>query len=955
MSVLMGCHPVEEPLSTSATPFLNEEIVRVDSMLRTMTLEEKVGQLTVVTGDRPDTVFYRHLLTLAAAGRIGGLLLENWPFLDFAALVDSARRQASLPLLVGTRQRGLLNNQFADAPLLPAAGTLDALSSDKRKARLEGLAVSQLREVGINFWLGSSAVGAGALQGTLSAWLDRLSEERILGIAGLGADATIERSDSLLLSVLQQRSLARLTQRGLAGIAIDSAFLSDRSEAFAQDRFWQCFLDQTMQFQGLSVVEVADSVSLERAWSAGVDLFVVPVEAASLLRMIHGSLAKGRWSQARLDASVRKVLLAKSWMRRPSASEASVSRPLPPTVIQASVADWRGPAPPRRSVTREEIARHFNSDAWRVFSRRLYEEALTVASNPHHFIPLLELEHSFRLLEYSERPFNDFFAAFNKYADGSRHSFRPDAQGMLSSPRSVLGDQDMGILLLDEYQLHEQRDSVLLRDLRDLGREGRLILINFRKPGNLVHFDSTLTVIQLYERNDLNEQLAAQLLFGAVSANGCLPHDINECFRAGTGEPVRQIRLQYAPPETVGIAPEKLVGIDAIARTAIDKGATPGCQVVVAKAGKIIYSKAFGYHAYDKKEAATTDDLYDVASITKVAATTLAAMKLYDEAAFDLQDKLKEHLSCDPESTIGDIPLRKIFTHQSGLQSNMPIAPYIMDRRSDNADCETYFCYEDRDSFHVKVAENFYFNGHYQDSIWQAVQHLPVQPQRGYRYSDVNFMLLQRMIEEKTGSGLDELVDRVFYRPMGLRHIAFNPADRFDRERIVPTQNDTRWRHQLLRGYVHDETAALMGGVGGNAGLFASAEDLATLFQMLLNGGHYGGREYLKPETVKLFTNAGHGNHRGLGFDKPYRTNRTSRAANAPADSFGHTGFTGAAVWVDPDEDLTFVFLSNRVHPRPRNGLLFRLNVRGRIHQVIYDALNTYQEQIPELIADDGP
>jgi CubicO group peptidase (beta-lactamase class C family) len=284
----------------------------------------------------------------------------------------------------------------------------------------------------------------------------------------------------------------------------------------------------------------------------------------------------------------------------------------------------------------------------------------------------------------------------------------------------------------------------------------------------------------------------------------------------------------------------------------------------------------------------------------------------------------------------------------------MPIAPYIMDRRANNTDCEGYFCVEAREPYTIRVADQFYFDGRYVDSIWKAVHRLPVQPRRGYRYSDVNFMLIQRMIEEKTGTSLDELVEREFYGPLGLRHTAFNPSGRFDPARIAPTQNDLRWRHQLLHGSVHDETAALMGGVGGNAGLFSSAEDLAVLFQMLLNGGQYGGREYLKPATIELFTSDGHGNHRGLGFDKPYRTNQTSRAAGAPAESYGHTGFTGAAVWVDPTEDLVFVFLSNRVHPNARNSLLFRLNVRSRIHQVVYDALGTYAETIPELEASTG-
>lgn len=947
---LVGCHPSQEEGMPSATPFLNVDTAPVDSILSRMSMEEKVGQLIVAYSDRPDSLQQQRLAYWTIRGRIGGVLLEDWLFDDFAQVIDSARRRAPHPLFVGTRQRGLLNNQFLDAAAMPAAMTLDALAKGPQKDQLRSYALQQLRETGVNFWLGAPEHGDLAAHPGFFEWLDLLRAEKVLRFVAPAWKAFAGPRDTLLLAPTEQQALDRLIAGGVSGLAVDSSFVARRWPSFLPDLFWTRYLDRKAGFQGLSLTQLSDAGDWERAWQGGIDLFIVPAaEAPTLHRRICRAVKADRQNRYRLDARVRKALLAKRWMRQRPLREPPVDRRLSRQVLQASVADWRGPVQAELPVTRAVLARHLRSDAWKVLRRRLYREAITVASNTHRLVPFRELNGSFRLLEYSAQPFSEFHRFFRKYAAGHRHYYVPGKEGVLPSPRSVLGNQDIGIMLLDEYRLDGRRDSLLIRDMRELGRQGRLVLLNFREPANLVHFDSTLTVIQLYERHDLNEQLAAQLLFGAVSANGRLPINVNAFFRAGMGERIDQIRLQFAPPETVGIAPEKLVGIDAIALTAIDEGATPGCQVAVAKEGKIIYSKGFGYHSYRKQHPVKTDDLYDVASITKVAATTLAAMKLYEAGSFALNDRLEKHLLCDRGSTLKNISIWKILTHQSGLQPNMPIAPYLMDRRPDNADCEGFFCLEARGPYRVRIADDFYFDRRYVDSIWRDVHRLPVKPQRGYRYSDVNFMLLQRMIEEKTGTALDELVAATFYEPLGLRQTAFNPVDRFERVRIVPTQYDRRWRHQLLRGYVHDETAALMGGVGGNAGLFSSAEDLAVIFQMLLNGGQYGGRQYLRPETIDLFTTAAYGNHRGLGFDKPYRTNRTSRAATASPASYGHTGFTGAAVWVDPTEELVFVFLSNRVHPRVRNGLLFRRNVRSRIHQVIYDALGSFDGQIPGL------
>jgi len=422
-----------------------------------------------------------------------------------------------------------------------------------------------------------------------------------------------------------------------------------------------------------------------------------------------------------------------------------------------------------------------------------------------------------------------------------------------------------------------------------------------------------------------------------------LPERVNRSFPAGKGNHFRASRMKYGIPQEVGIAPEKLVGIDAIARTAAEKEAAPGCQVVVVKDGIIIYSKAFGHHTYAGAQPVQENDLYDLASLTKVAATTMGMMRLYDQERVQLNDRLRNYLPLDQQSTIRNISLRKLLIHESGLQAHMPVLTYVFQRGEDNADCNDFFCVQPNDSFAIEVADSFYFNRRFRDSIWRAVQYLEVGNQRRYRYSDVNFYLLQRVLEEQTGQGLDSWLTDEIYQPLGLRKSGFNPRRRFDSLDIVPTQLDKQWRRQLLRGFVHDEAAALQGGVAGNAGLFSTAEELAVIFQMLLNNGAYAGRQIIQPETVELFTSNQHGNHRGLGFDKPSDYNRASRARELSASTFGHTGFTGTCAWADPENQLIYIFLSNRIHPDPENRQIYREEVRRRIHEVIYDALDTYE------------
>jgi len=397
----------------------------------------------------------------------------------------------------------------------------------------------------------------------------------------------------------------------------------------------------------------------------------------------------------------------------------------------------------------------------------------------------------------------------------------------------------------------------------------------------------------------------------------------------------------YAPKvAAASIAPVdlpayKFTKIDAIVEEAIREMATPGAVVMVLKDGKTVFARAYGHHTYAGEVPTKTSDIFDLASLTKIFATTLATMRLVEEGKLDLGSTVGAYLDelkrSHPEKAA--IVVRDLLTHEAGL---VPFIPFYRQLKEGDVSTEPLLQYP------VKVADRFYLRrNYYEDVMRKQMLNSPMQPRGKYVYSDIGMYLLQEILQRITGQPLDVYVDEQFYQPLGARSIGFRPLERFASERIVPTEEDGYFRKQLLKGYVQDPGAAMTGGVAGHAGLFASAGDLALLSQMLLNGGSMNGRQFIRPETVKLFTSRQSAeNRRGLGFDcwdpeakEGYPCTLASSAI------FGHTGYTGTCVWIDPQHQLVYIFLSNRLYPSPDKAKLQKLKIRPRIQDAIYEAI----------------
>lgn len=442
------------------------------------------------------------------------------------------------------------------------------------------------------------------------------------------------------------------------------------------------------------------------------------------------------------------------------------------------------------------------------------------------------------------------------------------------------------------------------------------------------------------------QEYAAQALFGASDINGIMPVTATDFAHFGHGfrKDYPQKRLGYDLPEAVGMSSDTLITLDSLAAQLISSGAAPGCQILVAKDNKIVWNKAYGHYTYDKKTPVTTSTIFDLASVTKVAATTVSVMKLAEEGRLSVDNPISDYVQELKQTNKSSLTFRKVMAHHAGLKAWIPFYKQTV-TGSQSPASELYTPAEEK-QFHIPVARDLYLRDDWRDTVWQQIFDSQMLPEEKYVYSDLGLYLCARAVNRVSNIPLDQYAFNTYYRPLGMSTTCFNPWERGWTDRCAPTEVDTYFRDQEIQGYVHDMGAAMLGGVSGHAGLFSSANDLAKLFQMLLNGGVYGQKRYLKPETVQQFTTRYEkSTRRGIGFDMKEQSpdKELNMGAMAGPDTFGHLGFTGTCVWADPDKNLVYIFLSNRTYPSMDNGKLGAGNFRPRIQNVIYRAVSQGQ------------
>ncbi len=975
---VLSCQRTKRGPGEAVMPFSGADTSQVDMVIANMSLEEKIGQLIVWDVAMSDSLGRTAVFEKTDAGMVGGLLLRNLTVADFLYATDSLKRSADLPLFLATDQKIALHNQFMGLQRFPSPVSIAAIDSTELHAFLEKKYIEQCKALGINLSLNPSfrrlddslqvfdnqvfEQNDSALAWRTSRMFQALNDQRILAIGDAFQNFKFIANDSI--RQLEMADLLNPIRAGLPGLILDgSALESDTIKKLPAD-YAKHYFNRFLKFKGMMTVKLRPDESPETLLLAGADLLITP-DAAAVYRTVSQLMDTGKLTELDLNARVRRVLLAKAWagggklpVKFSNHPHDSVThKPVRFVSIGAKrevpmmVPIFR-PRPTNLDAKVDKTVCYFEDPRWDYFIGRLFENSVVLARDHSEILPLKGLyDTDFQVFKYTMSSFKDFNLLFSKYANHRTIGQNIPTSGELKAFEFETSTrQPTAILLLDSIELRPGFHKQFIESVNAAAMQGKVIVVNFGYPKNLHYFNNSVACVQVFERNKFTEAFAAQLLFGGVSSGGMLPLNINESLGFGMSVRHKPVRLGFTSAEEAGIASERLVGINAIAESAIDHGVFPGCQVAVAKDGQVIYSKSFGNFTYSKTaQPVGNEHLYDIASVTKVAATTLAVMKLVENGQLNLNGKVADYLDVPSNSAVGYIKIKELLLHQSGLQAQMPLSKFFSGKNVPAKGCNDYFCRKRKGSYSIKVADGLYFKSSFRDTVSKRVFNLAVNPKPRFRYSDVNFYLLKRIVEDVSKTPFDQYVFEQVYRPLGLRNITFNPLYSFPKSQIVPTEQDNYWRKTLVQGYVHDPSVALMGGVGGSAGLFSNAEDLAVIFHMLLEGGIYGGMQFFEQKTVDDFVDSKYANHRGLGFDKPTKRRYPTYSPHASPKSFGHTGFTGTCVWVDPDQRLVYVFLSNRVNPSSRNGKIFTEGIRSRIHEVVYSAFGSYQNSLPEL------
>lgn len=697
-------------------------------------------------------------------------------------------------------------------------------------------------------------------------------------------------------------------------------------------------LKKEMNFQGLVFTDALNMKGVSSFYKpgevdalallAGNDVLLYAENVPVAIKKINKAIQDQLITKEEVEARVKKILHAKFW--------AGLGRYEP--------------------VKLENLYQDLNTGAARSIQLLLYAKAMTLLNNKNNLIPISILDTtSIACLSIGLEKGNPFQQSVSNYASVNHFAVpKNPGQSQMDSLLSVLAKYEVVLIGLHGTNAFNSKDYGITENAKalidGLQRRTTTVLSMFGNPYALKYFTGSRNIICAYEDNDMTQRLVPQLIFGGTAAEGKLPVTADPIFPDGCGivTTTSVHRLSYAFPENASMDSQTLLYIDSIAIKAIADQATPGCQVLVAKDGMVVFSKSYGHLTYDKTQEVQSNTIYDIASISKVAGTLQAVMFLEERGLIDIDKKASYYLPELKKTNKDDIKVRDVLTHQAGL---IPFIPHWKKTLDSLGFMKTYYCDFRNDTFCREVIPGLYSLASIEDSIWKwsidsdLLKKPKKQKTYDYVYSDIGFYIMKRIVEGIINQPLEDFMQQNFYDPLGLTTMMYRPLSKFPSSQIAPTEEDKYFRKTLIRGTVHDQGAALLGGVAGHAGLFSNANDLAVLMQMNLDKGYYGGLRYLLPGTVPEFALQQFPktkNRRGLGWDKPEPAGNGPTSNYASSNTFGHTGFTGTAVWVDPDHNLVYVFLSNRIYPDTNNNKLIKNGIRTRIQDIIYKSIINY-------------
>lgn len=948
-----------DPLLSTSDPEAQQQWV--DSVYGNMTLQEKVGQLFmgVIFSEEP-AANHKKVEDLIKNYHLGGLIYSKGGPYRQARLNNRLQGMSKLPMLIGMDAEWGLAMRLDSTYAYPWNMTLGAVADNElieqvgrrigEHSKRLGVHINFAPVVDINInpknpIIGNRSFGEDRETVTqkAAAFLRGMQSAGVLGNAkhfpGHG-DTDTDSHKSLptigftkeRLDSIEMYPYARLIDEGLSSVMVAhlnvpalearDGFPSSISTTIVTDilkgnlGFNGLIFTDALNMKGASNYKEPGEIDLA-AFLAGNDILLIsediPKAHARLIKAYRESVI----TEERLALSVKKILKAKYLVGL---------NQYQPTDLTNLYNDLNRPV----------------DDA---LYEQVMEHAITVVKNDSLTLPIKELSGAkIAYINFGDDSGNDFYQQLKKYNNVSWVKATN-----LDSYVSKLKKYDYVIAGYHKSNANPWKSFAFsdkeLVWLYEIARTNKVILNVFASPYALLDLKTTQNfeaIVVSYQNSKISQQVSAQMLFGARSYKGSLPVSAGTGMPVNTGIDVAGIRrLQYGTPESVGVDSKILKRIDTLARNGVWAGMMPGAQVLVARKGKVIYSKTFGYHTPERKRRVKETDIYDVASLTKILATLPMVMELADRNVINLETTLGEMIPSYKQSNKSSISLKRMLSHNARLRAWIPFYIKTIDTLTE-LPSEKYYRKEKSDTFSIQVANELYIRKDLSDSIYKEIRMSDLRTRNGYKYSDLPFYILKDYLESFYGTTLDKLAKRNLYDHLGANYTTYNPLKTVSASRIPPTEEDDYFRMQRVQGFVHDQGAAMLGGVSGHAGLFSNANDIAKIMQMYLWKGFYGGKRFFKNETLDLFNTCHYCEddiRRGIGFDKPQLGDVGPTCGCVSMLSFGHSGFTGTFTWADPDQEIVYVFLSNRTFPTADNRMIISSNLRSRIQQVIYDAI----------------
>jgi beta-N-acetylhexosaminidase len=952
VSLIFSGYISKKKIKKSIKIELSSEDVWAQKQLSEMTLEDKVGQFFMVSAfSNQGEKHLKEVEDLVKNKKVGGVIFFQGERENLKSSIARFQNSSKIPLLIGMDAEWGIQMRIFGVERFPYAYTIGAANDLSLSKKMGEMMAQECRQLGIhmnfspdadvnsnpeNPVIGFRSFGENPyhVASHVSAVVKGMEENGVMtsikhfpGHGDTDKDSHFELptvSKSLnSISSIDFLPFKEGIKAGASSVMIGHlnvpALDNSGLPSSLSKRIIKGFLQDSLGFNGLVISDalnmkaVADKYGKTevcvKAFEAGCDILLFPESVAEAISAISAKVRDGGITMLELDQRCLKVLKAKYKF---------IIRPVEYKSYTDGEIDWA--------------------------KKDVYEKAITVLKNDKNLLPLNKIDKKIARISIGGHttPFREGIERFSKI---DHYHFYT-----VEEANERLGDKlkfyDVIITAFHAGSVRPKNDFGMPKGWRNWlqnlpkNKDNALILFGnplaLKEKCDLKHIKS---VVLGYENNYIALERMSQFLFGAISAGGKLPFTISDEFPIEFGRTVASSgRLKYSQPEELGIDPNKLKEIDRIAKSSIALGAFPGCQIVVSVQGKIIYQKSFGNQRYEDTISVKNTDVYDIASVTKIAGSTLALMKLQSEGKFSVNKRLKDYIpEVTGESEFGNILIKDMMTHQAGLTAWIPFYKRTLINGELNPQI---YSKVKKPGFENQVAKDLWIKNSYSDTIYKRILSSDLGVKK-YEYSDLGYYFIKKIIEKQTSQNIDDYLTTTVYEPMGLQFMRYRPLNYFPLSQIVPTENDKAFRKQLIHGYVHDPGAAMLGGVGGHAGLFSNATDLASIMQLFLNKGMYGNIPYLNKDVVEEYTRCQFApeNRRGIGFDRPKNSGGGTCHELASQSSYGHSGFTGTLAWADPKYQINYVFLSNRVYQDQENWKIRDLNIRTNIQKVIYEAV----------------